>query len=294
MSFVRRFTSWFDGRRRFVLGAFTAWTLVTASAAGAAPGDTGWVGVPNLSWVLVVLFVLLAIPGLALYIFLLKGDRPDREAVQRRPPSYWVVALVFLALFVLLRALSDDADETDEAEPAPSGVEVLQPGAGGVDPVGGAASTPVGRSEIVVAASVTAMATAALWWMRRTSPVVAEPAAGSDVSLAPAIDRAIADLDLGDEPRRAVLRAYASLEGALAERGLPRHANETAAEHLGRTLGSFPVDRDELVELGRLYERARFSSHSTPAAARDRARTILDHARADIVRSAGQAFEARS
>lgn len=293
MGFVRRFTSWFDRRRRVVLGTFGAWILVAAASAGSSPGDRGWVGVPDLSWVLVAFFVVLVPLGLALSFYLLRGDRQASEPVKRRPASYWIAALLFLAVFAALRVLSDDVDEADDDEPIATVDEVpeIDDRRAGSGDDGRARS--VAASDIAVAATATAVAAAALWWLRRASTVEAEPVARPAGAMAPAFDQAIADLELGDDPRRAVLRAYATLERASADRGRPRLDHETAAEHLRRALGALPIDPDELVELGRLYERARFSSSVTPESARDRARAILDRARADIRRAERGAVESR-
>ena len=281
MSFVGRCTSWF-ARHRFVLGVFGAWIVVAAVSTGPQPGRTGWVGVPDLGSVLVGLFGLMALAGLALYIYILRGDRAPSETTPRRRSGYWIAALVFLGLFAVLRLVADDPEEADGTEDDVPGVVTTEFDDGRAAGRDGREAQPVGRAEVAAAAAATAVAAIGLAWLRRTDAALGPDAEDDPPSVVPAIDRAIADLELGDDPRLAVLRAYASLEQALATQGLGRHPTETTAEHLRRTLGALAVDRGELGELGLLYERARFSADPTPDAARERAREILDRARVDL------------
>lgn len=280
MGFRRRVTEWFDHRRRVVIGALGAWVLVAVASAGRSPRDSGWVGVPDLSAVLIVAFAAFASFSLVIYIALLRGDRAPSEQARRRPTNYWRVALVFLAILIVLRSLSDDADDNEA-------LDLLTPDVGteavpeAPPPPAEQPTRPVARAEIVGAAALAGMAAAVWWSLRRGDPAAARPPEPAP-TIGPAIDQAIADLDLGADPRRAILAAYASLERALADGGIPRVANETAVEHLSRALGSLPVDHVELRELGLLYERARFSRDALSIADRDRARTILDAARTSI------------
>lgn len=277
MGFGRRITGWFDGRRRLVLGGFLTWVVVAAASAGGSPAGRGWVDVPDLSAVLVVLFVGFAAFSLAVYVMLLRGERTPTEQTRRRPTSYWLIAAIFLTILVVLRSLSDDVDDGDVLEEQPQ--EVGTTAVPEASPGGGEeTSRPVDRAEIVVAAALAGLA-GALWWSLRRATDEPEHSPEPTLSAEPAIDQAIADLDLGDDPRRAILAAYATLERAFATQGVVRRPAETAAEHLTRTLGTLSVDHVELRELGRLYERARFSDEELSASDRDRARVILDTAR---------------
>ena len=51
-----------------------------------------------------------------------------------------------------------------------------------------------------------------------------------------ALERTIADLRAEPDPRKAVIAAYAQMELALAEAGLPRDPAEAPREYLGRVL----------------------------------------------------------
>jgi hypothetical protein len=80
-------------------------------------------------------------------------------------------------------------------------------------------------------------------------------------SLATALDASIDDL-LGDpSARRAVIRAYASMEGALARHGVARRAAEAPREYLARALAAFGASGHVAGSLTGLFEEARFSRH---------------------------------
>src|SRR6185436_14483597 len=55
--------------------------------------------------------------------------------------------------------------------------------------------------------------------------------------LAGALAGGIEDLESEPDPRRAVIKAYARMEVALAQEGLPRRASETPLEYLRRGVG---------------------------------------------------------
>ena len=51
-----------------------------------------------------------------------------------------------------------------------------------------------------------------------------------------AIEAALIDLEGEDDPRRAVIKAYARTEAVLRAQGLPRHPAEAPLEYLDRVL----------------------------------------------------------
>lgn len=62
-------------------------------------------------------------------------------------------------------------------------------------------------------------------------------------------------------PRNAIIDCWISLEHAVEEAGVPLRASETSAELVIRVIDELDADSDALSRLGRLYRRARFSSH---------------------------------
>jgi Domain of unknown function (DUF4129) len=76
------------------------------------------------------------------------------------------------------------------------------------------------------------------------------------------------DLRAEPDPRRAVLAAYARMEGALAPRGAGRLRHETALEYLERLLARRNLEQEPLRRLTGLFQLARFSDHQITQAMR--------------------------
>jgi phosphatidylglycerophosphate synthase len=110
------------------------------------------------------------------------------------------------------------------------------------------------------------------------TPVRLEPTVAED--FADAIGDAIGDLEAEPDPRRAVIAAYARMEGVLARHGLHRKPSETPFEYLGRILGGLTSRFDAVARLTSLFEEAKFSRHEINGAMKSEAidalRTIRD------------------
>lgn len=72
---------------------------------------------------------------------------------------------------------------------------------------------------------------------------------------------AIDDLEAEPDARRAVIAAYARMEGVLARHGLRRRPSETPVEYLRRILLDLTSRRDAVRRLTELFEEAKFSRH---------------------------------
>lgn len=106
-------------------------------------------------------------------------------------------------------------------------------------------------------------------------PVDAESAeAGLTASLAAVLD--------GDDPRSAIVAAYARLLEALAQAGGARRLEEAPHEHLSRVLGPLGVRPEPLHELAELFVMARFSDHTITDEHRRTAVTLLETALAEL------------
>jgi hypothetical protein len=79
--------------------------------------------------------------------------------------------------------------------------------------------------------------------------------------IAAILDDTLEKLAVEEDPRRAVILAYAWMERTLAAHGLPRTPSEAPLEYLARVLIDLEASRDSVFELTALFERAKFSLH---------------------------------
>jgi len=100
--------------------------------------------------------------------------------------------------------------------------------------------------------------------------------------LAMIVDGTIDDLRRENDPRRAVIAAYAQMETALARHGLPRAHFEAPFEYLARMLRELRVRAASALALTELFERARFSHHAIDAAMKNEAIDALVAVRDDL------------
>jgi len=91
--------------------------------------------------------------------------------------------------------------------------------------------------------------------------------------VAASISDAIEDLEAEPDARRAVIAAYARMEGALARHGIPRKPSETPFEYLRRVLVDLRAPADAVQRLTGAFERAKFSKHEIDAGVK---RTAID------------------
>ena len=93
---------------------------------------------------------------------------------------------------------------------------------------------------------------------------VAEPEReASDVpeSVVRAVGDSIDQIERDPDARRAIIRAYAQMEHAFDDAGIPRRPHEAPFEYLGRALRGLRVSPPAAGRLAALFERARFSQH---------------------------------
>jgi hypothetical protein len=91
-----------------------------------------------------------------------------------------------------------------------------------------------------------------------------EPNVADDV--AASIGDAIDDLEREGDPRRAVIAAYARMEGVLGRHGLRRRPSDTPIEYLRRVLLELTTSGGAVERLTSLFERAKFSDHEVTLA----------------------------
>jgi amino acid transporter len=86
-----------------------------------------------------------------------------------------------------------------------------------------------------------------------------------------ALDESLDDLRNDPDLRRAIIAAYARMEGVLAGVGLARHPSEAPFEYIERALQSLDASAEAAQRLTALFEWAKFSQHEPGPEMRDEA-----------------------
>jgi hypothetical protein len=122
-----------------------------------------------------------------------------------------------------------------------------------------------------------------VWLLVRRSRI---PESAEEVSveeeLARAIGSTIDDLRNERDARRAVIAAYANMEGILASHGLARRGAESPYEYLARVLHILDVRESAVRSLTELFEYAKFSDHEIDSSMKDRAIESLVAVKEDL------------
>jgi hypothetical protein len=122
-----------------------------------------------------------------------------------------------------------------------------------------------------------------LWRSRkkRTAvPIELEQTVAED--FASSIGDAIDDLEAEPDARKAVIAAYARMEGVLARNGLQRRPSDTPVEYLRRILHGLTARGDAVSRLTSLFEQARFSRHTIDDSMKQDAIAALREIRDDL------------
>jgi MFS family permease len=90
-----------------------------------------------------------------------------------------------------------------------------------------------------------------------------------------ALDESLDDLRNDPDLRRAIIAAYARMEGVLAGVGLARHPSEAPFEYVERALTSLEASAHAAERLTALFEWAKFSQHEPGPEMRDEAIAAL-------------------
>lgn len=140
---------------------------------------------------------------------------------------------------------------------------------------------------VLVVAVIALLATAAVLFdqrrrrlarRRRAVPLEATVAEDLVAEMTDAID----DLEAEPDARRAVIAAYARMEGVFARHGLRRRPSETPLEYLRRILLGLTARADAVTRLTDLFEQAKFSLHEIDASMKRDAIGALKEIRDDL------------
>jgi len=196
-----------------------------------------------------------------------------------------VSLLVSLYLFPQARRAGQDADAPNGGTGAAEGAAAS---AGSLDSVllGVPGLTIVSLTAVIITAAL-GIALALLF--RRHRSVLYEsileperPAPEARAVVARTIERAIEELELGLEPREAILRCYGALCALLVRRGLGGLEPLTPREVERLAIAQFGLSVDDIGALTSLFEEARYSDHPLGPSARERALLALARLRSAL------------
>lgn len=249
---------------------------MTSATSPWLPGDGGSPSAPAI--VGQVLAVALA-AGLCVLVGLIWVHTPQRSKARKKPRGtaiavgdivsglragslvliggiLAVVALVIVFWFLL--------EQADVAQPPPSSGATTIGDAGVLPSPDPSPSAPAAFDWFFLGliASIVIVLPVALLARRRLRVTDPEQDA-SDVpgSVIRAVGDSIGQIERDPDARRAIIRAYARMEHAFDDAGIPRRPHEAPFEYLGRTLRSLHVSPPAAGRLAELFERARFSKH---------------------------------
>ena len=121
----------------------------------------------------------------------------------------------------------------------------------------------------ILAALIVVLFLAWLFWpepRRRATPVrIAQP---PQDTAAAAVEESLEALRSIRDPRRAIIAAYASMEGSMYRAGMPRRPSEAPVEYVTRVLSALVGVSAGLTRLTELFEIAKFSDHEIDEAMR--------------------------
>jgi Domain of unknown function (DUF4129) len=257
-----------------VLLGVVAWAAPGTTAGGAGPDGTSGPAPSGVTSVvnLIVGGLWGAMAVILIHLFLRIRRRNDEEAEELvgRPRKAWwmpwLAAAIILATVVgpiaLIRGGSNARDvpgtaTTASVSPRPS--DVTPP----PDP-----TTPSIWTIVAVLAGAGA---AAFVILRRSSRPFDDQRPPLPEEIVRAVDDSIHDIESEPDARRAIIRAYARMEGALARSGVPRRPSETPFEYIDGALRRLMVPAEPVRSLTELFEVARFSDRHLDASTKQRA-----------------------
>ncbi|MDA1358577.1 DUF4129 domain-containing protein [Glycomyces luteolus] len=103
-----------------------------------------------------------------------------------------------------------------------------------------------------------------------------------------AVNAALAEMDLGDDPRAAIMACWLHFERASEAVGIERESSDTPSDLVRKLLVRHELDGSALHRLSEAYLRARYSPHQVVEADRDQARDALIALQAQLGVRAGR------
>ena len=261
-----------------VLLGVVAWAAPGMTAGGAAADGTSSAAPSSVTSVvnLIVGAMWGAMVVVVIHLFLRirrRNDEEGEEVVGRPRKAWWLpwlAAAIILATVVgpiaLIRGGSNARDVPGTATTAsvpPRPADVPPP------------SDPTTPSVWTILAVVAGAAAATFVILRRSSHPFDRERPPLPQELVRAVDDSIHDIESEPDARRAIIRAYARMEGALSRSGVPRRPSETPLEYIEGALRRLMVPAEPVRSLTDLFEVARFSDRHMDANAKQRAIDLL-------------------
>jgi len=256
----------------FLLAAIVG---MTSAASPWLPGDGGRPSAPAI--VGQVLAVALA-AGLCALLGLIWIHTPQRRKARKKPGgpataleevgaslragSYVLIGGI-LVVVVLVVAFWFLLGQADPAQPPPTNGTTLGD-AGALPASEPPSSAPPAFDWFLFGLIASSAVVLPLSLVARHRLRVADPEReASDVpeSVVRALGDSIEQIERDPDARRAIIRAYAQMEHAFDDAGIPRRPYEAPFEYLGRALRGLRVSPPAAGRLAALFERARFSQH---------------------------------
>jgi hypothetical protein len=135
---------------------------------------------------------------------------------------------------------------------------------------------------LLMTAAAVAMVGSVLWLKLRPRRHQARTRRPLQDALEGVLDDAIEDVTQEQDPRRAVIAAWARMERVLASHGLPRRPAEAPFEYAARAFDELGLPAAGLEGLAWLFEWARFSLNAVTGEMRDQALSRLRALREDL------------
>jgi hypothetical protein len=222
-----------------------------------------------VNWAVSIFLVLfVAMTPVAIYAYVLQArERLERQQQRKSYQARVLRGLAWIAIlglvFLVRLYLGDRLHLSSGIRHLFFGNQYVPGRHGKHGAVAGEAS-PTFQWPVLWAALALLVAGAAGWlWWRRTNPAAPPSAAGASVEddVAASISLAIDDLESEPDARRAVIAAYARMEGVFGSHGMRREASETPMEYLRRILLGLTTRVEAVRRLTGLFEQAKFSDH---------------------------------
>ncbi len=282
-----------SSRRRALIGVAALLLLLIAVAiasTGSVPAGAGGARRPadRIVDVLITLYLLLMVVGLGMwvYIFLVRKDAVANALATRARRRPWVstiiLAIGFSLLALFIRWASTDEGLRQRIAARLHRGHNASPTAGEL----GASrryEPQFSWGPVALVVALVLVAVVALYLSHRARRRMLDPLSASLLpALADVLDETLDDLRAEQDPRRAVIAAYARMERALAAYGLPRNPSEAPDEYLQRIFADLDVSRLATSRLTALFSWAKFSGHDVAPEMKQEAIEALEAVREEL------------